>query len=130
METNQNPQVPPVLSQAPAGPAKISYDDFAKVELKAGKILSAEKIPDTDKLLRLTVDFCEETPRQIVSGISFYFPDPSVLVGKVCMFVTNLEPRKIRGFESNGMILALSTDGGAFSLLEPNATIPVGTKAK
>lgn len=108
----------------------ISYDDFAKVEIRAGKILSVEKIPDTDKLLKLMVDFAEEKPRQIVSGISLYFPDPSVLVGKVCMFVTNLEPRTIKGYESNGMLFALSTADGNFSLLEPNSTIPFGTKAK
>jgi methionyl-tRNA synthetase len=108
----------------------ISYDDFAKVEIKAGKILSAEKIPDTDKLLKLMVDFAEAAPRQIVSGISAYFPDPATLVGKTCMFVTNLEPRTIRGFESNGMLFALSTPEGNFSLLEPNSTIPTGTKAK
>lgn len=108
----------------------ITYDDFAKVEIRAGKIISAEKIPDTDKLLKLMVDFAEEKPRQIVSGISTYFPDPAVLVGKTCMFVTNLEPRTIKGFESNGMLFALSTTEGNFSLLEPNSTIPVGTKAK
>jgi len=131
----------------------ISYDDFKKVEIRAGKILSAEKIPDTDKLLKLSVDFGEtkevapivvegdavstDAPisvkvpalRQIVSGISMHFPDPAVLVGKTCMFVANLEPRTIRGFESNGMIFAVSTPEGGFSLLEPNATIPPGTKA-
>ncbi|MBX4209341.1 hypothetical protein KW799_01420 [Candidatus Parcubacteria bacterium] len=132
----------------------ISYDDFAKVEIKAGKILSAEKIPDTDKLLKLSVDFgpitepvatilVEGAPvaevnmtemkrdvRQIVSGISMYFPDPQALVGRKCMFVTNLEPRKIKGYESNGMLFALSTADGKFSLLEPNADMPEGTKAK
>jgi len=122
----------------------ITYEDFAKVEIKAGKILSAEKIPDTDKLLKLMVDFGETTeivdelgnksniskPRQIVSGISMYFSDAAVLVGKVCMFVTNLEPRTLRGIESNGMLFALSTSDGAFSLLEPNSSIPPGTKAK
>ena len=108
----------------------ISYDDFAKVEIRAGKILSAEKIPDTDKLLKLMVDFAEPAPRQIISGISMYFPDPIVLVGKTCMFVANLEPRTIRGFESNGMLFAVSTPEGAFSLLEPNSTVPAGTKAK
>lgn len=122
----------------------ISYEEFAKVEIRAGKVLSAEKIPDTDKLLKLSVDFAETTEvvdeagvktvtpkvRQIVSGISAYFPDPATLVGKTCMFVTNLEPRTIRGFESNGMLFAVSTPEGAFSLLEPNATIPPGTKAK
>jgi methionyl-tRNA synthetase len=121
----------------------INYDDFKKVEIRAGKILSAEKIPDTDKLLKLSVDFAETveatledgakitkpTPRQIVSGISLYFPDPAVLVGKTCMFVTNLEPRTIKGFESNGMLFAVSTADGAFSLLEPNSNIPAGTKA-
>lgn len=114
----------------------ISYDDFKKVEIRAGKILSAEKIPDTDKLLKLSVDFAEkdeqgnEKPRQIVSGIALYFPDPAVLVGKTCMFVSNLEPRVIRGFESNGMLFAVSTESGAFSLLEPNSSITPGTLAK
>ena len=108
----------------------ISYEEFAKVEIRVGKILSAEKIPDTDKLLKLSVDFAEGTPRQIVSGIALYFPDPATLIGKKCMFVTNLEPRTIRGFESNGMLFALSTEDGKFSLLEPSSEIPEGTKAK
>ncbi len=134
----------------------ISYDDFKKVEIRAGKILSAEKVPDTDKLLKLVVDFAETVEsidaagikvvtskvRQIVSGISLFFPDPTVLVGKTCMFVTNLEPRVIRGLESQGMILAVSTEAiidpeskevlrpANFSLLEPNNSIPMGTCAK
>lgn len=121
----------------------ITYEEFKKVEVRAGKILSAEKVPDTDKLLRLSVDFGEtkeavnETgeksvaaaPRQIVSGISAYFPDPAALAGRTCMFVTNLEPRLIRGLESNGMLFALSDDQGNFSLLEPNASIKPGTAA-
>ena len=113
----------------------ISYDDFKKIEIRAGKILSAEKIPETDKLIKLSVDFTEKsiegisTPRQIVSGISMYFPDPAVLVGKTCMFVTNLEPRMIKGFESNGMLFAISDDKGNFSLLEPNSSIEPGTQA-
>jgi len=142
----------------------ITFDDFKKVEIKAGKILSAEKIPNTDKLLKLSVDFGEKkeivpvavpsiepavtatsgapaapdqaapktfvpAPRQIISGISAYFPDPAVLVGKTCMFVTNLEPRMIKGFESNGMLFALSDKAGNFSLLEPNASIAPGTQA-
>lgn len=108
----------------------ISYDEFSKIEIRAGKILSAEKIPDTDKLLKLSVDFAEPAPRQIVSGISAYFPDPQTLVGKTAMFVTNLEPRVIRGYESNGMLFAVSTPEGAFSLLEPHPTIPPGAQAK
>ncbi|MDE2038356.1 MAG: hypothetical protein KGI69_04040 [Patescibacteria group bacterium] len=123
---------------------KISYDDFKKAEIRAGKILSAEKIPDTDKLLALTVDLgdmketpheagrmtkLEPAPRSIVSGIAAHFPDPSVLVGRTCMFVANLEPRTIRGRVSDGMIFALSTGSGEFSLLEPDDAIPPGTLA-
>ena len=140
MNEEQKPAVPVAVAEtAPAKDPKITYDDFAKVEIKAGKILSAEKIPDTDKLLKLSVDFAETAPRQIVSGISMYFPDPAVLVGRTAMFVTNLEPRKIRGYESNGMLFAVSTlpsgdgtdgTGGAFSLLEPGQGIPPGTRAK
>lgn len=130
MNKNQQPIVPQPATPQPIVNPKITYDDFAKVEIKAGKILTAEKIPETDKLLRLTVDFAESSPRQIVSGISMYFPDPNTLIGKTCMFVTNLEPRMLKGFESNGMLFALSTSDGNFSLLEPNNTIPPGTKAK
>jgi methionyl-tRNA synthetase len=108
----------------------IKIEDFKKVDIAVGKILSAEKIPETDKLLKLSVDLGETTPRTIVSGISLFFPDCSVLVGKKCMFVANLEPRVIRGIESQGMILAVSGEGGEFSLLEPNDTISVGARAK
>ena len=108
----------------------INIEDFKKIELVVGKILSAEKVPDTDKLLKLSVDLGEEVPRQIVSGISLYFPECGVLVGKKCMFVANLEPRIIRGLESQGMILAVSTEDNKFSLLEPNDEIPVGTHAR
>ena len=108
----------------------INIEDFKKVELVVGKILSAEKVPDTDKLLKLEVDFAEEKPRQIIPGISLFFPDCSVLVGKKCMFVANLEPRIIRGLESQGMILAVSTEDGKFSLLEPSDEISAGSRAK
>lgn len=120
----------------------ISIEDFKKIEMVVGKILSAEKIPDTDKLLKLSVDLGPAVApalagreekndiRTIVSGIAPYFPDCSVLVNKKCMFVANLEPRVIRGYESQGMILALSTEDGKFSLLISESEIPVGTRAK
>lgn len=127
----------------------VTLDDFKKVEITVGKILSAEKVPETEKLLRLTVDFglkrnpsaqdaplpftkgeSERDVRQIVSGIAAYFPEPQALAGRKCMFVTNIPPRQIKGLQSNGMILAVSTDDGKFSLLEPNADIPEGTRAK
>lgn len=125
-EREPEPTMIPTAS-APIAP-KISYEDFAKIEIKTGKIISAEKVPETDKLLRLSVDFAEGTSRTIVSGIAMYFPDPATLIGRTCMFVTNLEPRTIKGIESNGMLFALSTTE-AFSLLEP-VNIPPGTRAK
>jgi methionyl-tRNA synthetase len=107
----------------------ISIEDFARVEMRLGRILSIEKVPDTDKLLKLSVDFGEEQPRQVISGIALYFEDPQVLVGKTCPFVTNLEPRTIRGLESQAMIVAVHTTEGAFSVLEPTlATLPPGTR--
>jgi methionine--tRNA ligase beta chain len=104
----------------------ISIEQFKAVEAKIGTILSAEKVENADKLLRLTVDFGEETgPRQIVSGIAEHYA-PESLVGKQCPFVTNLEPRTIRGLESRGMILAGGLEGG-ITLLHPDKNVPPGT---
>ncbi len=107
----------------------ISYDDFAKLEIRIGEIKTVEIVPDADKLLKLTVDFGEEAPRQIVSGIRTYFEDPEWLVGKKCPFLTNLEPRVIRGLESQGMILAASHEA-TLGLLFPHQDLPIGTKIK
>lgn len=107
----------------------ISIDDFKKLEIKIGEIMSAEKVPETDKLLKLTVNFGEENIRQIVSGISMYFDDPQTLVGKKCAFATNLEPRNIKGLESQGMILAVSGEN-FFSLLSTNNEVPPGATVK
>ncbi len=107
----------------------ITYDEFKKVEMKVGKIISAEIIPDTDKLLKLSVDFGEEAPRQIVSGIATHFPDCQTLIGRKVMFVTNLEPRTIRGFESRAMILGVG-ENETFSLLYPKDETPQGSAAR
>ena len=108
----------------------ISYDEFKKVEVKVGEILSAEKIPDTDKLLKLMVNLGEEAPRQIVSGIFEFFPNPELLVGTKCFFVANLEPRTIKGYESNGMLFAAGGhEGVPFSLIQASPDIPAGTPA-
>lgn len=107
----------------------ISIDEFKKVEIKAGKILSVEILPESEKLLKLTVDFGEERPRTVVSGIRKYFSDPEDLVGVISPFVTNLEPRPIMGLTSEAMILALSTDT-EFSLLRVGDNIPPGTVVK
>lgn len=110
-------------------PEKISYDDFKKVEMTVGKILAVEKIDGSDKLLKLSVDFKEAFPRQILSGIAKYFPEEQVLVGKKVVFVTNLAPRQMMGLESNGMILAASDDNN-ISLMEVSDIIQEGTKLK
>ncbi|HEU4677823.1 MAG TPA: hypothetical protein VFS75_03860 [Candidatus Paceibacterota bacterium] len=114
----------------------ITYDDFIKVEIRIGEIRSVEVVEGADKLLRLMVDVGEGvgedgTPvlRQILSAIRTYFEDPQVLVGQKYPFVTNLEPRTIRGFESHGMILATSHEG-TLALLQPSADVPAGTKVK
>jgi len=106
----------------------ITIDQFVAVEMKVGTILTAEYIEGADKLLRLTVDFAEETgPRQILSGIRQYY-EPEALVGKQCPFVVNLEPRTLRGLESNGMILAVKTPEGGAVLLHPDKDVPAGSK--
>lgn len=106
----------------------INLDDFKKTEITIGEILTVEKIEGTDKLLKLSVDFGEDKPRQIISGIAEFFPEPHVLVRQKCAFVTNLPPRVIRGFESQGMILAAKTEEGRLSLLEVSYYVPAGTR--
>jgi len=107
----------------------ITYEDFAKLHIVLGKILSVENVEEADKLLRLSVDVGEESPRQIVSGIRLFFEDPQVLVGRTFPFLINLEYRTIRGVESQGMILAASAED-AFALLEPGVVLPPGSKIK
>lgn len=107
----------------------ISIDDFKKVEIRAGKVLSAEKVEGSEKLLKLAVDFAEERPRQVISGIA-KFITPEELTGTTCAFVTNLEPREIMGLKSEAMIMAFSTEDGAFSLLKVSENIPLGSVAK
>lgn len=107
---------------------KINIDDFSKVEIRAGKILEVSKIDGSLKLLKIKVDFGEESPRQVVSGIAKYV-DHEELVGKTVAFVTNLEPREMMGLESQAMILATSGEG-YFSLLEFKGDIPPGSSVK
>jgi putative transcription antitermination factor YqgF len=107
--------------------SKISYNDFKKIEMKVGKILSAEVIPGSNKLYKLSVDFLESEPRQIVSGIAQYFSDSKTLVGKKVAFVTNLEPKSLMGLLSNGMILAVKSED-KLSLMEVPDYIKEGTQ--
>lgn len=96
----------------------ISIDELHKVEIRVGEIRSAERIEESEKLLKLKVDFGMEE-RQVLSGIAKFFADPSALVGKRCAFVTNLPARSMMGLESQAMLLAVGGDGGTpFALFE------------
>ena len=97
----------------------INYEKFSTLDIAIGCIVSAEIVEDADKLLKLMVEVGEDEPRQIISGIREFFDDPQFLVGKQCPFVLNLEPRVIRGLESQGMILAANHED-VFSLLIPS----------
>lgn len=85
----------------------ISIEDFKKIRAQIGKVLVAEAVPDSDKLIRFELDFGEDKPRQILSAIREWYTEPEKLVGKYLLFVTNLAPRKIRGLDSNGMLMAV-----------------------
>jgi methionyl-tRNA synthetase len=85
----------------------IEIDDFAKVDLRVGQVLSAERIPKADKLLLMKVDIGEEQPRQILAGIAQYY-QPEKMIGRKVVIVANLKPRKLRGLESQGMVVAAS----------------------
>lgn len=108
---------------------QISIEEFSKIEVSIGTIESAERVPETDKLFRLMVNFGEESgSRQIVSGIAAYVAEPESLVGRQLAFVTNLAPRTIRGLESNGMLFAVGSDD-TFAFLTPDRAVPPGTSA-
>jgi methionyl-tRNA synthetase len=120
----------PVPAGAGASPGeKISIEDFAKVEMRVGEIVSAERIPKADKLLKLMVDIGTEV-RQVLAGIAQFY-EPEKLVGRKVVVVTNLQPRKMRGLESNGMIVAASVgDEGRPVLATFAEEVPKGAKLK
>ena len=103
----------------------IVFDDFAKIDLKVGTILSAEKVAKADKLLKLEIDMGYEK-RTIVSGIALHF-EPAAIVGKQVVVVANLAPRKMRGIESNGMILMAEDDSGKLHFISPESMIGNGS---
>lgn len=106
---------------------EITYDDFAKVELKIGKILGAEKIEGTSKLVKLSVDIGSEN-RQIVAGIGEAYSEEE-LKDKNIVIVTNLQPKKLKGIDSNGMLLAATADGNPV-LLTIEKDVPPGSEIK
>jgi methionyl-tRNA synthetase len=128
------PQAAPMAGPT-AGPAvvpsvneKISIDDFAKIELRVGVVKVAERVPKADKLLRLEVDIGTEV-RQVLAGIAEAYA-PETLVGRKVVIVANLAPRKLRGLESNGMIVAASLEDGKPVLAGFLEDVPVGARLK
>jgi methionyl-tRNA synthetase len=107
----------------------ITIDDFTKVDLRVARILAAEAVKGADKLLKLTVDVAEQQPRTIVAGIAKAYA-PEALVGRKIVIVANLAPRKLRGIESNGMIVAASLEGGTPVLAAFLEDVPVGARLK
>jgi methionyl-tRNA synthetase len=129
------PQAAPVAAVAAAVPTaaaaandKISIDDFAKIELRVGLVKVAERVPKADKLLRLEVDIGSET-RQVLAGIAEAYA-PESLIGRKVVIVANLAPRKLRGMESNGMIVAASLEDGKPVLAGFLEDVPVGARLK
>ena len=108
----------------------IEIDDFARVDLRVGEVLKAERVPKADKLLLLSVDIGEERPRQILAGIAQYY-EPEKLIGRKVVIVANLKPRKLRGYESQGMVVAASIgDEGRPVIATFTEDVPNGARLK
>ncbi len=122
---------PAAVTPAPPAPTdggKITIDDFAKIELRVGVVKVAERVPKADKLLRLEIDIGTEV-RQVLAGIAEAYA-PETLIGRKVVIVANLAPRKLRGLESNGMIVAASLEGGKPVLASFLEDVPVGARLK
>lgn len=114
----------------------VSYEEFKKMDIRVGIIREVVPVPETDKLLCCQIDFNEVDEegktklRQIVSGIHEYYPDYEKLVGKQVLYIVNLEPRKIKGYESNGMLMAVDGLDGKPVFLTPEVEVGVGSKVR
>ncbi len=121
--------LPSAVVESGNGSAQISIDDFAKVDLRVGVVKSAVPVKNADKLLHLAVDIGEAQPRSIVAGIALAYK-PEALVGRKVVIVANLAPRKLRGLESQGMIVAASLDDGAPVLASFLEDVPIGARLR
>lgn len=108
----------------------ISIDDFHKLEARIGTVLTAEPVEGSDKLIKLSLDFGEPEPRQILSGIKSWYPNCEELIGKQILFVINLLPRSMMGLESNGMLMAVDGPDGAPVFLIPEKKVLPGAKVR
>ena len=121
-------QKPQQVEQKPSK-SEIAIDDFAKVELKVGKVVACEKVPKADKLLCSKIDVGEDSPRTVVSGIAAYY-SPEQMIGKRVVVVTNLKPVKLRGILSEGMILCAEGADGKLSVVSPEGEIAPGGEVR
>jgi methionyl-tRNA synthetase len=135
VEETKNPNPPvsaaPAVAPAPAvasNDGKITIDDFMKVDLRVAKVLEAEKVPNSRKLVKLSIDVGTEQ-RTLVAGIAEAY-EPEQLVGRTIVMVFNLKPAKLMGIESNGMVLAASPDGGKPTLVGFAQDVPPGTRVR
>ncbi|HEY3268043.1 MAG TPA: methionine--tRNA ligase [Armatimonadota bacterium] len=126
-ETANRPEPPASPAAEPESP-RITIDDFRKVELKVARVLTAERVPKADKLLHMTIDVGEPEPRSLVAGVAQHYT-PEEMVGKSIIVVANLQPAKIRGVQSNGMLLAAEADGKVI-LLGPLGDLPPGASVR
>lgn len=120
-EEKQAPAPAPVDTKT-----NITFDDFSKLDLRIGTITAAEKVAKADKLLKLTIDIGEAAPRTVVSGIAQHF-DPAALPGRQVLLLANLEPRKLKGIESQGMVLMAEDAEGRLHFVQPPAVLPPGS---
>jgi methionyl-tRNA synthetase len=120
--------VGPVLSDRPASDGHIAIDDFMKVELRVAKVLEAEAVPKSKKLIKLKVDAGTDQ-RTILAGIAEAYK-PEELVGRTIVIVANLKPRPMMGMESQGMVLAASTETGPPSLVAVDPSLPAGARVR
>jgi methionyl-tRNA synthetase len=135
----KDPEPEAPVTEAPAAEApasnisplepQITIDDFVKVDIRVGKVLEAQPVPKADKLLHLTIDLGEAAPRTILAGIALAYK-PEQLIGRKVLVAANLAPRKLRGIESNGMILAASLEGEPPVLAGFLEDVPVGARLK
>jgi methionyl-tRNA synthetase len=122
-------RAPAAAPAAAESDGKISIDDFVKVDMRVGVVVSADRVKGADKLLHLKVDIGEAEPRTIVAGIAEAY-DPTTILGRKVVIVANLQPRKLRGIPSNGMIVAASLEGGKPVLAGFLEDVPVGARLK
>ena len=112
----------------------VSFEEFKKMDIRVGTIREVEAVPETDKLLRCQIDFNETDEegnkklRQIISGIRESYPDINVLINKQVLYIMNLEPRIIKGFKSNGMLMAVDGLDGKPVFLVPETEVASGSK--